>query len=165
VRVTLVNHHQVDIDQSTDRVWADILDTYLTGSKFKASGYEVTPLKDDLSAPQGGYRIMLRNDQGEPVDERITRVTEIDHAARRLSLSADYLLPAETALVVYASYQALPIATGARYHLDCHSSMTLAVGPDDDAASVAAKMAESHTQAGAYVDASLKAIKARLEAL
>ena len=61
------------------------------------------------------------------VDDRVCRITERDEAAMRLSLCAEYFVPPEMNLIVNASYQATPTASGSRYTLDAYSMMDVAL--------------------------------------
>jgi pimeloyl-ACP methyl ester carboxylesterase len=164
LRVTMVNHNAVDIARLPEAVWQEILRTYLKGEKFSAQGYRLAPITDDLSAPLGGYRMELRSESGDQLDERVVRITEHDEAKRRLSLCAEYLSPAMMGMVVHASYQAVPAASGTRYRLDAYSMLNLPLKSGDTQAGIAAKLSGMQAQASEYLDKYLNEVKLRLEA-
>lgn len=115
---TLVNHAAADIACPADAVWQALLAEYVHAGKFREHGYAV----EELEGPEfylGGYRLCLEKNNAL-LDERICRVTELDDVALRLSLCAEYLT-VPGGLVVYATYQATPVAGGARCTIDCHS--------------------------------------------
>ncbi len=165
VRVTAVNHVALVIACRPEQIYHEILSTYVEGGKFTAQGYEIAPLPDsDLTAFRGGYRITLKNDKGELVDHRICRITERDDEAYRVSLQADYLLPAQMGMTVHATYQAVSTPTGARYQLDCHSDMNIEPPSDNAKAGVAEFVTRFERQSECYLKAFLGQIKERLEA-
>ena len=162
-RITVVNHNAVDIERSAEVVWRDILETYVEGRKFSSQGHVVVALADDPAAYLGGYRMTLRGEDGTVVDERICRITERDEEAMRLSLCAEYLLPAEMNLIVNASYQATPMPNGSRYTLDAYSMMNVAM-PQSAAEPSVREVAEQFQSGSAgYLDTFLKSVKDRLE--
>ena len=88
---------------------------------------------------------------------------ERDEAAMRLSLCAEYFLPAEMKLVVNASYRAVPTASGSRYELDAYSMMDVALPKSAADLSVAQVAAQFQNGSGNHLDAFLQTVKARLE--
>ena len=113
-----MNHVATDIARPADAVWQALLAEYVRAAKFREQGYAIV----ELEGPEfylGGYRMRLEHNNAL-LDERICRVTEIDAAALRLSMCAEYLTVLG-GMVVYVTYQATPIATGARCSIDCHS--------------------------------------------
>lgn len=81
----------------------------------------------------------------------------------RLSLCAEYLLPAEMNLIVNASYQATPMPNGSRYTLDAYSMMNVAM-PQSAAEPSVREVAEQFQSGSAgYLDTFLKSVKDRLE--
>jgi hypothetical protein len=162
-RITVVNHNAVDIGRPAAAVWRDIVETYVDARKFSSQGHVIEPLQDDPAAYLGGYRMTLRDKAGAVVDDRVCRITERDEAAMRLSLCAEYFVPAEMKLIVNASYQATPIANGSRYTLDAYSMMDVAL-PSSAADPSVRQIAEQFQGGSAgYLDAFLKSVKDRLE--
>lgn len=162
-RITVVNHNAVDIHRPAAVVWQDILETYVDGRKFAVQGHVIEPLKDDPAAYLGGYRMTLRDKEGHVVDDRVCRITERDEPAMRLSLCAEYFLPAEMKLIVNASYQAVPTASGSRYQLDAYTMMEVAL-PKRAADPSVKQVAEQFQSASAdHLDTFLRSVKERLE--
>jgi len=162
-RITVVNHNAVDINRPVKAVWQDILETYVEARKFSSQGHVIEPLKDDPAAYLGGYRMTLRDKDGNLVDDRVCRITERDEAAMRLSLCAEYFVPPEMKLVVNASYQATPTANGTRYTLDAYSMANVAL-PKSAADPSLKQVAEEFRSASAgYLDTFLRSVKERLE--
>lgn len=162
-RITVVNHNAVDIDRPAEVVWQDIVETYVEARKFSSQGHLIESLEDDPAAYLGGYRMTLRDKDGNVVDERVCRITERDEGAMRLSLCAEYLLPPEMKLVVNASYQATRTPGGSRYTLDAYSMMDVALprGPADPSVKHVAEQFRS-ASAG-HLDGFLKSVRDRLE--
>ena len=162
-RITVVNHNAVDINRPAKVVWQDILETYVDGRKFSSQGHVIEPLKDDPAAYLGGYRMTLKDKDGNLVDDRICRITERDEAAMRLSLCAEYFVPPEMKLIVNASYQATPTASGSRYTLDAYSMMDVAL-PRSAADPTVQQVAEQFQSGSAgHLDTFLHSVKERLE--
>ncbi|TDV33821.1 polyketide cyclase/dehydrase/lipid transport protein [Paraburkholderia caballeronis] len=159
VRVTIVNHVAVDIACPPGTVWRAITDEYIAAKKFREVGYAIE-LLNDPGSPLGGYHMRFEADG--LLDERICRVTEYDEAARRLSLYADYVSEPK-GNVVYATYQALPIDGGARYTIDCHSTLNVVVPADAGSAGISAHIAELDAQYEAALVAYLSSVKAKLD--
>jgi hypothetical protein len=164
VRVTAVNHATIDIACEPQRVWRDILETFLEGGQFVQQGYQMEPLTEDPAAFLGGYRIHLKGADAAITDDRIVHVTERDEHALRLSLFADYRLPPEMALVVHASYQAVPIHSGTRYELHAYSNFNLARPERGATPTLADTVATFTKQAAVFLNQRLAATKVRLEA-
>lgn len=158
IRVTIVNHMAIDIACPPAAVWRAITDEYIAAKKFREIGYTIEPFDDPGSFP-GSYR--MRFDANGTIDERICRVTEFDEGALRLSLWADYVSDPK-GMTVYATYQALPVAGGARYTLDCHSTLSLEF-PTDGVADISVTVAGLRSQYGAALDTYLVNVKAKLE--
>jgi hypothetical protein len=163
-RITVVNHHAVDIARPAAVVWQDIVETYVNARKFSSQGHVIEPLTDDPAAYLGGYRMTLRDKDGAVLDDRVCRITERDDAAMRLSLCAEYVLPAEMKLVVNASYQAIPTATGSRYHLDAYSMMDVSLPQSSSDPSVKQVAEQFQSGSAGHLDTFLKSVKDRLEA-
>ena len=163
VRVVVVNHNSVDIARPAAVVWQNILEMYADGRKFSAQGHVVEPLKGDPAAYLGGYRMTLRDKDGTVLDDRVCRITERDEAAMRLSLCAEYFVPAETKLIVNASYQAISTASGSRYALDAYSMMDVSLPRNDTDPSVNQVAAQLQSESSAYLDDFLRSVKDRLE--
>ncbi len=161
VAVTIVNHVSIEIDCDARRVWNDIIEYYERGRKFADLGYAVTPLSDDPAALLGGYRIVGRI--GDVEDERICRITERDDEAMRLSVRADYLAPSMMGLLVHATYQAVPTPSGTRYDVHAYSTMRFPFETKEEKAALAATAAQMREQGGAFIEDSLRVVKARLE--
>jgi hypothetical protein len=162
-RITVVNHNAVDINRPAKAVWQDILETYVDGRKFSSQGHVIEPLKDDPAAYLGGYRMTLRDKDGNLVDDRICRITERDETAMRLSLCAEYFVPAEMKLIVNASYQAVPTPSGSRYTLDAYSMANVALPKSAAEPSVRQVAEEFRSGSTGYLDTFLKSVKDRLE--
>jgi len=163
VRITVVNHNTVDIARPAAVVWRDILEMYADGRKFSAQGHVVEPLIGDPAAYLGGYRMTLKDKDGNLVDDRICRITERDDAAMRLSLCAEYFVPPEMNLIVNASYQATPTANGSRYTLDAYSMMDVALPKSSSEPSVKQVAEQFQSGSSGYLDTFLKSVKDRLE--
>ena len=162
-RITVVNHNAVDINRPAQALWQDILETYVDGRKFSSQGHVIEPLKDDPAAYLGGYRMTLKDKDGNLVDDRICRITERDDAAMRLSLCAEYFVPPEMNLIVNASYQATPTANGSRYTLDAYSMMDVALPKSASEPSVKQVAEQFQSGSSGYLDTFLKSVKDRLE--
>lgn len=162
IPVTVVNHVHVDIDVSPDKVWANILETYVETTTWRDAGYAIEPLADDdLTAPLGGYRMKLEKDCAV-IDERVVRFTERDEEARRLSVTADYLsVPGEFQVLV--TYQAQAIATGARYTLDCHTRMTFEPPASGAKADLVSAVAATKAQFEEFLIPRFQQLKEKLE--
>jgi len=164
VRVTAVNHAAIDIACDPQRVWRDILEAVLEGGQFAQYGYRMEPLTEDPAAFLGGYRLVLEGKDGAIADDRIVRVTERDEEAMRLSLFADYSLPAEAAVAVHATYQAVRIPSGTRYELHAYTNMNVARPDAVAATSIAETVANFTKQSADFLNQRLAATKERLEA-
>ena len=162
-RITIVNHHAMDIARPAAAVWKDILESYVEARKFSSQGHLIEPVKDDPAALLGGYRMTLRDKDGTVIDDRVCRITECDRAAMRLSLCAEYLVPAELQLVVNASYRAVPAGTGSRYELDAYSMMNVALPQSASDPSVVQVAEQFRGDSAAYLDDFLRSVKDRLE--
>lgn len=163
-RITVVNRAAIDIARPADVVWREILESYVDGRKFGSQGYVIEPLEDDPAAYLGGYRMTLRNAEGGgALDDRVCRITERDEKAMRLSLCAEYFIPAEMKLVVNASYQAFPTAGGSRYELHSYSMLDVAVPAGASDPSVAQVADQFQSSAAGHLDAFLRSVKDRLE--
>jgi hypothetical protein len=162
-RITVVNHSAVDITRPAAEVWRDILETYVDGRKFSSQGHAIEPLTDDPAAFMGGYRMTLRDAVGTVVDDRVCRITERDDSAMRLSLCAEYFLPAGMNLVVNASYKATPTDNGARYSLDAYSMMDVAVPVTAADPSVQQVAEQFQSGSAGHLETFLHSVKARLE--
>ena len=81
----------------------------------------------------------------------------------RLSLCAEYLLPAEMKLIVNASYQATPTARGSRYTLDAYSMMNVALPKNASDASLRQVAEQFQSGSAGYLDTFLASVKNRLE--
>ena len=161
VRVTIVNHVESDMEVSPRVVWNAILDEYVEAKKFLELGYSIEPL-DDLAAVEGGYRMRFVQD-GALVDDRICRITERDDTRRRLSMVGNFL-STPSKMVVYVTYHAAQTATGARYTIDCHSSLNLDLAEGSDSKQVKAAVTELTEQFGAALASYLAELKTKLEA-
>lgn len=164
VRVTAVNHVAQDIACTPEELYRDILATYVDAGKFTGQDFRVELLaQTDPAAFRGGYRLTMTNAVGQPVDDRICRVTERDDAARRISMRADYLAPGQMGMTVYATYHAAPGPLGTRYHIDCHSDLDIEPPADSSPAKLAGVVAELERQFDLSLIAYLDAVKAKLE--
>ena len=163
VRITVVNHNTVDIARPAAVVWRDILEMYADGRKFSAQGHVVEPLMGDAAAYLGGYRTTLRDKDGTVLDDRVCRITEHDEAAMRLSLCAQYFVPAEMKLIVNASYHAISTASGSRYALDAYAMMDVSLPRNDTEPSVKQVAAQVQSESAGYLDDFLRSVKDRLE--
>ena len=163
VRITVVNHNSVDIARPAAAVWEDILEMYVDGHKFSAQGHVVEPLQGDPAAYLGGYRMTLRGKDGTVLDDRACRITERDDATLRLSLCAEYFIPAELKLIVNASYQAIPTTSGSRYALDAYSMLDVSLPRDDSEPSVRQVAAQFQSESAGYLADFLRSVKDRLE--
>ncbi len=164
VRATAINHVAQDIACRPEKIYRRILSDYVEAGKFAEQGYVIAQLPDtDLAAFRGGYRITLKNDKGEVLDDRICRIIERDDEVRRVSLRADYLLPAHMGMTVYATYQAVSTPTGARYQLDCYYDMNIEPPADNARAKIAEIVRGIERQSEDYLKAFLGQIKQQLE--
>ena len=164
VRVNTFNHASIDIAVSPNRVWREIVDTYVEGGGFSDLGYTISPLTDDPSAFRGGYRMTLKDESGAIVDERKVYITGRDDAARRLSVYAQYLSGAFNGLEVYATYQAVPIEGGARYNLDAHSRIGIALKDAKDSKNALAETIKGYEQQSQeFLETRFDELKVRLE--
>ena len=143
LRITVVNHAQIEIACPPERVWRMITEDLGTGQGFASQGYRIEP----LAAPVpylGAYRMSLETPAF--VDNRFCGVTERDDAAMRMSLYAEFLSAQANNMVTYATYQAIRTERGCLYRLDCHSTLDHAVNDgaprEDIATSVAALQAQ-----------------------
>lgn len=162
-RVTIVNHNSVDIERPANVVWQEILESYVDGRKFGAQGYAIESLSEDPASLLGGYRMTYRDAAGKLLDERVCRITERDENAMRLSLCAEYAMPAEMRLVVNATYQAIPTAGGSRYELHAYSTFDVAL-PADAAEPGPAQVADQfRSSSSGHLDTYLRSVKERLE--
>jgi hypothetical protein len=128
LRITVVNHAQIEIACPPERVWRMISEDLGKGRGFASQGYRIDPLA--TPAPYlGAYRMFLETP--DLVDNRFCGVTERDEAAMRMSLYAEFLSAVANKMVTYATYQAIPTEIGCLYRLDCHSTLDHAV--EDDA--------------------------------
>ncbi|MDT9598758.1 SRPBCC family protein [Sphingosinicella rhizophila] len=159
ITATIVNHVAIDIDAPAEAVWDVIIEQFVDAKGFRSIG-TVTDL-DDLSAPLGGYHIRLDLADDGP-DERVARITERNDAARRLSLFADYL-SVPGGMCVYATYHAQEVPGGARFALDCHTSVQLDLPADASRADVAATIEERTASYDEALAERLEKMKARLE--
>jgi hypothetical protein len=164
VCVTSISHVQQEIACSPEILYQYILATYVQGDKFSEQNYLTVPLPEtDLAGFRGGYSVTLKNDRGELVDHRICRITERDDDSRRVSLRAEYLLPAAHRAIIHATYQAVPSSKGARYQLDAHADMNLEAPADSSRASMAEIVSGYEKQAADYLRAYLGQVKVTLE--
>lgn len=163
VRVTSVNHVAQDIACSPDRLYREIVASYIEGWKSLRTGLAAPLPENDLAAYRGGYRITVKDDQGALLDDRICRITEHDDDARRVSLVADYLAPQQMGIRVYATYQAVEAPVGARYQIDCHTDMTLEA-PAEGGQTIAEMIAGLQTQSGDHLKTYLGSVRDKLEA-
>ena len=161
IPVTVVCRVSVDIACSPERLWQTIESRYAQGEKFSGSGYTIERF-EDAAAYLGAYRMALSKD-GVIVDDRIVRVSEIDEAARRISLHGQYLSESSHGLDVYASYQALPIATGARFAIDCHAHYSRWPQPSEDPAELRAAIEDMKATSAAGLEQFMTRVKAELE--
>lgn len=160
IGATMVNHVAIDIAASADAVWREIVALYVEAKKFREQG-AVTTI-DDPAAPLGAYKMRIDHGGGA-IDERLCQISERDEAARRLSVFADYL-SVPGGMQVYATYQALDLGAGrARFAIDCHSRISLAV-PPEGAAGLPVALAAGKAQADTYLVAFLDSVKASVEA-
>jgi hypothetical protein len=163
-RITVVNHNAVDIARPAAVVWRDILATYVDGHKFSSLGHVIEPLTNDAAAYLGGYRMTLRDKDGTVLDDRVCRITERDEAAMRLSLCAEYLLPAEMKLIVNASYHAIPTnAGGSRYELNAYSMLDVSLPKNASEPSVEQVAEQFQSGSAGHLDTFLRSVKERLE--
>lgn len=154
IPVIMVNHAALEMAVAPDELWRVILNDYVDARKFSDSG-AIEPLSDP-AAVHGGYRMRLQH--GDVIDERIVRITERDEAARRLSAVADYL-SVPGGMRVFATYHAQEHLAGARFTIDCHTELGIAVPAEQ----VAATLAEMTAGADAHLFAYLESVKARVE--
>jgi hypothetical protein len=160
LRVTVVNHEQIELAVAPAAVWTMLVDEYAAGKGFARAGYVIDPL-DDPSLTLGGYAMRLERDG--LLDERLCRVTERDDAAMRLSLHADYLSAGANNMVTYATYRATPAGDGTLYSLDCHSTLDHAVADGGSREEIATSVAALRTLFDQAVAANLARLKAQLE--
>lgn len=126
IPATLANHVAVEIAARPEAVWQLIQDEYVAARKFGGGALEW------LDDPAAVVSYRMRMEHGEAVDERIVRITERDHEARRLSAQADYLTLPAGGMGVWACYHAqeVPGSPGTtRYAIDCHARLGVEV-PD-----------------------------------
>jgi len=151
IRVTFVNHAQIDIYQKPEIVWRHVKEQLAEGKGFVEQGFVLTPLDDDPAAFLGGYHMIQKKD-GQVVDERNAYVTEMDPENYRFSIFADYLPAAFGALKVNAHYRLVPIEGGVRYELDAYSRMSIPKPSGTDAKAQVAKIVQDTTKgADAYL--------------
>jgi hypothetical protein len=160
VAVTIVNHVSRDIAATQEAVWEIIVDEYVEAAKFRELGYTLEPLTDP-GAVLGGYRMRLEKD-GALIDDRICRITELDESARRLSLYS-INLNADDGMVVYATYHSEKTTAGARYAIDCHSTLGVEPAGDGGRADIAAAVVQLKAQFDAALVGYLEGNKKRLE--
>ena len=157
--VTIVNHLAVDVDARPDILWGIIRSHFVEPvSDDPNIAFE---LLVDPAASLGAYRRKQFTD-GVLVDDRITHITEIDEAARRLSLFGDFVSVPGGAHV-FATYQAQERGEGARYTIDCHTRLALdptASGHDTIEVAMAATKAGFET----HLDGYMSGVKAKAEA-
>lgn len=161
VPVTIISRVSIDIARPPASVWDAILEDYVAGRKFAEAGYVIERL-DGPAYFRGGYRMRLVAD-GSVVDERKCCVTELDVAARRLSLYADYVT-APGGMKVHATYQAREHGTGATFLLDSYSRFGLDLPTEEGETNIRAAVAKLEARFDAALAAYLKDVKARLEA-
>ncbi|QIB66998.1 hypothetical protein [Kineobactrum salinum] len=165
VTVSLFNYAAVDIDASADRVWQLIQDYYLQVEGIAPSGYESAPLADDPAAYISGYRMVLRDEANQLIDERKVYITELDEAARRLSLYAHYLGDPQSDMRVHATYEAIETGDGARYALYAHTLLNIQVPEGKPAADyIQAQAMNLREQSQHFLDQHLDVTKRYLEA-
>lgn len=166
VTTATVNHVTVDVAASADDLWRVIVAEYVEAEKFRDEGYTLEPL-----AEMPGYRMYLDRAGGRE-DERVVHLTEVDDAARRVSLFARYVDDPDGVVAVVASYQAQPTATGCRYALDSHALLELrsdadaAGGADavDEQSAIARILAGLNQEFGDYLADYVDGIRVRVEA-
>jgi len=162
VRITVVNHADVEIACPPASVWRDMLEAFVHGASLDRQGYRTAPLMEDPAALLGGYRVSLQDAQGQSTDVLIVRITERDDDAMRLGLWVEYLEPAVLAQVVHTGCQAVVVACGTRYYTYTHSTFNVNPSARDDVAGAAAAFKRT---TAASLDERLAAMKARLEKL
>ncbi len=160
VSITVVNHLSVDIAVEADVIWREIADSFVEARRWRETGYAIEPIHD-RAAVLGGYRMRLERDDAA-TDERVVRVTERDDVERRLSLFVDFL-SAPDGLIVYATYHAQAMATGARYTIDCHTQMGIKPPRTGSSADIAAAINEMKNHSDIYLTNYLGGVKNRLE--
>nr|WP_316640432.1 hypothetical protein [uncultured Roseateles sp.] len=157
--VTIVNHVAIDIKAPPEAVWRAIQEEYVEAKKFRQLG-TLQPL-DDPAAVLGGFRMRLEHEG--VIDEREVRYTEIDHAARRLSVYADYLTVPVGGMGVWVTYQAQEVPEGTRYAIDAHARLHVEVQEGGGKADIATAIdALTHSFDGS-LRAYLEKVKAGFE--
>ncbi|MDH0866506.1 hypothetical protein [Mitsuaria sp. GD03876] len=154
VPATIVNHVSLEIPAPPDAVWAAIQEEYVEARKFSGAG-SIEPFDDPAAVRAYRMRVV----QGEVVDEREVRITERDHAARRLSAYADYQTVPASGMGVWATYHAQEVpgeARRTRYAIDCHARLRVDVpdgaGTPEVQAAIAAMKAAFDTALLAYLE-------------
>ncbi|WP_077035910.1 hypothetical protein [Pelomonas sp. KK5] len=159
IPATIVNHVAIEIDAPPEAVWLAIQAAYVEARKFREAG-AIEAVDDPATVL--AYR--MRIGEGAQLDERLVRITELDHAARRLSAHADYLTQPPGGMGVWACYHAQPHgAQGTRYAIDCHARLGVEVAQGSDRAAIAAAVAAMKAAFDASLLAYLGQVKASLE--
>lgn len=160
IRITVVNHATVDIGCEPQRLWRDMVESFVEDRSLVDQGLQVTPLVDDPAALLGGYRVVMKGPTGDIVDDRIVRVTERDEQDMRLSLCVRSLVPHEAAMLVNASCRAIEISGGVRYETHSHANFNASPAAGQSVADAAEAFRK---QAADYLHLRLAAMKSRLE--
>lgn len=161
IPATIVNHAAIQIAAPPDVVWRAIQEEYVEAKKFRAAG-----TIEALDDPAAVLSYRMRIHQEGQIDERVVRITERDHAARRLSAHADYLTVPAGGMGVWVTYQAheIPLEPGGtRYTIDSHARLGLDVPGEGNPADVGAAMAAMKAAFDTALLAYLERIKATLE--
>ncbi len=159
MQATIVNHVAIEIDAPPEPVWQAIQDAYVEARKFREAG-AIEAVDDPATVL--AYR--MRIGSGAQLDERIVRITELDHAERRLGAHADYLTQPPGGMSVFACYHAQALGPRrARYAIDCHARLDVAVPEGSDRAGVTATIAAMKSAFDAALLAYLGQVKASLE--
>jgi hypothetical protein len=163
-RITAINHVVEDIACSADALYREILASFVETDRHTAAGYAVELLADsEPAAFRGGYRLTLKDQAGDLQDDRTCWVTERDDAARRVSLRADYHMPAQMGLTVHVTYQAVETPSGARYQIDCHTDVDLDLPEDRSRENIAQVVAALEQQSDDHLRSYIASLRKVLE--